>query len=348
MSNSIYEDIMSRVTLKDVAMRAGVSYQTVSKVLSNKRKVAFETDARIRNAASDLGYQPNIIARNLRNQNSNLIGYAWRRTPDGEPHPLLDRFLYHTAIVAEAHHFKILPFLIDATDDSNDINVYRELYERQQVEGFVLDATNYDDPRIAYLIAQNIPFTSFGRANDAWPFCWVDVDSVYGIELVVNHLVERGHQRIAMITWQTGSMTGAYREQGYWRGLQNAGIDFDSAWLVRGEHTTQTGVVGAMQVLSLPVDRRPTAIVCVCDLFAVGAIYAVMAAGLRVGQDIAITGFDDLRMDEYLYPTLTSVRQPIPEVGRHIVELLLNQISEVSAEPKGILLKPTLVVRESS
>src|SRR5262249_49346639 len=163
--------------------------------------------------------------------------------------------------------------------------------------GFLLDATNYDDPRIAYLIDEKIPFASFGRANDSWPFWWVDVDGAYGIELAVNHLVERGHRRIGLITWETGSMTGADREQGCWRGLQNAGIAFDSAWLIRGEHSTQTGAEGAAQLLSLPADRRPTGIVCICDLFAVGAIYAVTAANLRVGQDVAITGFDDLKMD---------------------------------------------------
>src|SRR5215831_5927496 len=252
---------MPRVTLKDVAKRAGVSYQTVSKVLSNKGTVALATDARIRHVAAELGYQPNISAHNLRKQRSNLIGYAWRRTPDGEPHPLLDRFLYHTATIAESYHFKILPFLIDATDDSNDVSIYRALYDRGQVEGFLLDATNYDDPRIAYLIDQQIPYASFGRANDTWPFWWVDVDSTYGMELVVNHLVERGHRRIALITWQTGSMTGEFREQGYRRGLQKAGIEFDSDWLVRGEHSTQTGALGAAKLLNLPAERRPTAIV---------------------------------------------------------------------------------------
>src|SRR5215831_12788682 len=106
---------MPRVTLKEIAKRAGVSYQTVSKVLSNNATVAPATEVRIRQLATELGYQPNISARNLRKQRSNLIGYAWRRTEDGEPHPLLDRFLYHTATIAESYHFKILPFLIDAT-----------------------------------------------------------------------------------------------------------------------------------------------------------------------------------------------------------------------------------------
>ncbi len=337
-----------RVTLKDVAARANISYQTVSKVLNNKAKVAPETAARIRQVILELGYQPNISARNLRKQISNLIGYAWRRTADGEPHPILEKFLYSAAEAAEARHFRILTFLVGSDENMLDLTTYRDLYDCRQAEGFILDETNHNDARIAFLIEQKIPFASFGRANDNWDFCWVDVDGCAGLEAIVSHLVDRGHQRIALITWHPGSRIGEERETGYRVGLEKAGIAFDPAWLVRGDNTFQTGAVGIRRLLNLPSEQRPTAVACVSDLIATGAMSAALASGREVGRDLAITGFDDLPMAKFLHPALTTVRQPIVEVGAHIIDLLLKQIKSEPIATKSLLLRPTLVVRESS
>jgi DNA-binding LacI/PurR family transcriptional regulator len=339
---------MARTTLKDVAAQAGVSYQTVSKVLNNQASVTSETEARIRQAIDDLNYTPNVSARNLRTQSSNLIGYAWRQTPDGAPHPVLDRFLYSAAQTAEANGYHLLTFLIGEESPHLNPAPYQDLYARRQVEGFILADTNHDDARIAYLMEQNIPFACFGQANPEWDYCWVDVDGRSGMTRVVNHLVERGHQRIALITWPEGSRAGNDREQGYLHGLQTAGILFDPAWLVRGENEVQTGVNAVSQLLALPAAQRPTAVACVSDQIAIGALYEATAHGLQVGSDLAITGYDDAPMSEFLHPPLTSVRQPIPEVGGQVIELLLKQIDDEAIDTKGILLDPELIVRESS
>lgn len=338
---------MGRVTLKDVAARAGVSYQTVSKVLNNQANVSPETEERIWQAVQELGYRPNISARNLRTQSSNLIGYAWRQTVGNVQRPILDQFVYNAAFMVEAQGYHLLTFLVDGNDDKLDVRPYRELYAQRQVEGFILADTNYNDPRIAYLMEQNVPFASFGRANEAWDFCWVDVDGRYGIRLVVDHLVEQGHRRIALLSWPQGSMVGEHREQGYLDGLHAAGIELDPEWISRGSNTVQMGSRETTRLLSLPADRRPTAVVCVSDQIAVGAMNAAAAAGLQVGRDIAVTGYDDAPMAEFLHPPLTSVRQPIPEVGQQVVDLLLRQIEGETIAQKGILLKPELIIRKS-
>lgn len=338
---------MGRVTLKDVAAKAGVSYQTVSKVLNKQSSVTPETEARIWQAVEALNYRPNVSARNLRTQSSNLIGYAWRQATDNNPRPIVDQFLYYAALKFEEQGYHLLTFLVGA-DEELDVTPYQDLYGRRQVEGFILADTTQNDARIAYLIEQGIPFTSFGQANDAWDFCWVDVDGRQGLKIVVDHLLQQGHRRIALLSWPAGSRAGGHREEGYKRGLRTAGIEIDPEWIIRGNNSVQTGAMGLARLMARPAGRRPTAVACVSDQIAIGAVNAATAAGLAVGRDVAVTGYDDMPMAEFLHPPLTSVRQPIPKVGHYVVELLLKQINGEAVARKGILLKPELVIRASS
>lgn len=337
---------MTRATLKDVAAEAGVSYQTVSKVLNQQGQVAPETAERIWRAVRELKYEPDLGARSLRTKASHLIGYPWHHTPDSLFHPVLDQFVHSAANAAKSVGYHLLTFVVD-DDVVRNVAPYAELYARKQVGGFILADTIKDDPRIAYLLERQIPFVAFGRANNDWDFCWVDVDGCDGLHQTVAHLVAQGHHRIGLITWPEGSLTGRHRECGYLEGLELAGIALNPAWIIRGPNAAQTGVSGMRQLLSLPKQQRPTAVACISDLVAIGAVKTAMSAGLRVGGNIAITGFDDVPMGEYMHPPLTTVHQPIAEIGRQVVELLLKQMRGEPITEKGILLKPELVVRES-
>lgn len=340
---------MPRVTLKDVAAEAGVSYQTVSKVINGKAQVAPETEERIRQVIQDLKYRPNSAAQNLRTQASNQIGYAWHTNSFRDWHPIHEWFLHSMTGAAEAHNYFVTVFNSAGTVTESNIRPYVDLFARQKVDGFVVSGTTQNDPRIAYLIEEEIPFVAFGRSNEEWDFCWVDVDGRYGIETVLAHLLEQGHRRIGFISWvENFAVTGQYREEGYQWGMMEAGIDIDPDWVVRETDSPQSGVSGIRHFLTLLPERRPTAVICASDQIAMGAIYAAKEANLEVGRDIAVTGYDDSFVARYLYPPLTSVNQPIDVVGERVVELLLQQIQGEPIEQKGILLKPELVVRESS
>lgn len=339
---------MANVTLKDVAARAGVSYQTVSKVLNGRAQVRPETQERIWQAVRELNYTPNVSARNLRKQASNLIGYPWHYIPDDFIHPILDAFVHSVTQAAEARGYHLLTFVPETDSSESQDDVYRTLFWRNQVAGFILADTVENDPRVALLIEQEIPFVTFGRANDDWDFCWVDVDGYHGLRLTVEHLLEQGHRRIAFLGWPAGSQTGAHREQGYRDALAAAGVEPDPDWILRGEHSAQLGRTAVRQLLAMPEADRPTALACVSDLVAIGALNEANRAGTRVGEDLAITGFDDMPLVQYMQPPLTSVRQPIIKVGEAVVDLLFKQIEEEPIEQKGILLKPELVIRESS
>jgi LacI family transcriptional regulator len=176
----------------------------------------------------------------------------------------------------------------------------------------------------------------------------VDVDGEAGIHQAIEHLVGLGHRRIGLIAWPKTSLVGHWRHRGYTAALRAAGISLDPAWVVRAEHSEAAGRRAMRALLDLPPDRRPTAAVVVSDLMAIGAVNAIYEAGLRPGQDVGVIGFDDIPTAQYLRPPLTTLRQPIDEVGECVVNMLVRLIQGQELAERKVLLAPTLVVRESS
>ena len=183
---------VSRVTLKDVAARAGVSYQTVSKVINGQGTVGRETEELIWQVVADLGYRTNVTARSLRKQSTGLIGYTWTPMPPDRVNPILDRFLTGTTQAAEAVGYHLMLFPSPASDEH--VSVYRQLIHSGRVDGFIVASTNYDDPRIKLLMELDFPFVAFGRANPDWDFCYVDVNGRAGVRAATEHLLAQGHR----------------------------------------------------------------------------------------------------------------------------------------------------------
>lgn len=336
----------SNVTLKDVARRADVSYQTVSKVLRNQMQVTPETRARIMTAVEELGYRPNVAARSLRTQSTRLIGYSWKPPIHNETNPVLEEFLYSTVAAAEQAGYELL--LFPYYDDESWTSSYTELSLTNRVDGFVLSDLNYDDPRIDLLHELGVPFVAFGRSNGNNDFPYVDVDNRAGLRLATEHLLAQGHQRIALLGWPEGSRVGSSRLNGYREAMEQAGQAVDPDLVVRTKGRFENGYQVTQQLLDLPADRRPTAIAAVVDILAIAAMRAVQDRGLRVGSDIAVTGYDDTPLIQYLNPGLTSVRQPIAAIGTAVVHLLLDLLEKDQPGSPQQLLEPELVVRGSS
>jgi DNA-binding LacI/PurR family transcriptional regulator len=338
--------VSRHVTLKDVAAVSGVSYQTVSKVLNDKANVTEETAARVWAAVNELGYRPNVSARSLRKQASHLIGYSWKPVPPDQISPILDKFLSSTVEAAEAAGYHLMLFPMRGGEVGGD--QYRDLIITGRVDAFILSSTNYDDPRIQVLADLNFPFVMFGRANTDWDFPFVDVDGRAGTRMATQHLIEQGHRRIALLTWPDDSRTGTARYNGYIQAMKEARLPIDPDWVRRGEGHFDTGYQHTQMLLSLPEDRRPTAGVAVDDQLAIGAMRAAQQAGLSVGPQFAVTGFDDTPGIQLLNPPLTSVRQPIREVGQRIIQLLTALLKGKEPGERQILLQPELIVRQSS
>lgn len=332
-----------RVTLKDVAAQAGVTYQTVSKVMNGYAHVLPETEARIRAASLALGYKPNHSARSLRAQRSRMIGYSWVPTRPDQVNTILDLFLTSMVEEAEAAGYHLLPFPFDL-----EISAYRELIDSGRVDAFVLSSVNYNDHRTRFLQDQAYPFVAFGRSDAHQTFPFVDVDGADGLRQATEHLAERGHRRIGALAWPEGSRVGDDRLSGYLAALEAAGLEVRPADIARGEGTYQFGLEATEQWLARPAADRPTALVALNDSLAIGAMHALRRHGLQPGADLALVGFDDSPTAQYLWPPLSSVRQPIRAAGQRCVGILVALLEGRAPTEQQVLLKPELIVRASS
>lgn len=335
-----------RVTIKDVALEAGVSYQTVSKVLNHQAKVKPETERKIYQAIERLGYTPHQAASSLRSHRTRLIGYSGPTWPPNQSNPILDEFLQSMLPAAEKAGYYLLCFPHRAGE--HQVDPYRRLVDSNRVDAFVVSGVEYDDPRLRYLLDKDFPFVAFGRSNLDMKFSFVDVDGESGMRQVVEHLLSLGRRRIAALAWPETSRVGKDRMAGYHLALQAAGIEVNNEWVARGEGSQAFGRQTTQGWLALPSERRPDAVAALNDAMAVGAMQAIRDAGLRVGVDLAVTGFDDLPMTQFLSPPLTTVRLPVAEIGRQVIEILVGILEGKITELRHELVEPQLVVRQSS
>ncbi len=337
-----------RITLKEVASRAGVSYQTVSKVINGQAQVSRETEARIWQVVKELGYRPNYTARSLRANRSFTIGYSWKPLPPSKPSPVLDQLLQSMLQAAAEYGYFLLSFPAE-TDSCDPVCMYRELINTGRVDGFILSAIEYDDPRITYLLDNSFPFVAFGRSNPDMHFPYIDVDGGAGLRLATEHFIQQGHRKIAVLGWPEHSRVGNNRIEGYFQALQEAGIEVNPMWIARGEGNYEFGYLATDTWLSSAEPDQPTAIVASNDAMAIGAMHAIQEHGLEVGRQVGVSGFDAFPYVEYLTPGLTTVAQPVWEVGQRVIQMLVKGLNENSLpEPVGVLLSPSLIVRQSS
>jgi DNA-binding LacI/PurR family transcriptional regulator len=330
-------------TLESVAAAAGVSRQTVSNVLNAPDRVAPETRAKVEAAIAALEYRPNRLARSLRTQASRLLGYRVQPAVPGVLNPVLDRFVHAITEAAAEHGFHIL--LFTAPDGEAGLDHYAELLGQRAVDGFILADTVVGDPRHGWLAARRVPFVSFGRTwGGQEPGLWIDVDGAAGTAEAVEHTYRLGHRRIAYLGWPEGSGVGEDRLAGYRRACARLGL---APLVVRAEDGMERGRERAAALLDSA--DPPSALVCVSDAFAYGALRALAERGLRPGHDVAVAGFDDTPAAGLPGVELTSVAQPIEAAGRTVVRLLLAALGVRNPDvTPHQLLRPSLTIRAST
>jgi LacI family transcriptional regulator len=332
-----------KITQIDIADLAEVAKGTVSYALNNSELIKPATREKVLEAARALGYRMNVTARNLKTNRAGIVGYSWHVADDpSRMNNLLDRFIYRVTTAAEAYHYHLLTF-IQPSENAGDI--YENLISTSRVDGFIISDVGYNDPRIERLSAMHAPLVAFGGMYvPEAEFAYVDVDGKQGINAVVSHLLDQGHERISLITYPPGLPFGDAREAGYREAMARAGLKIREDWIAHTPNILHSASVSAHNLMT--AQFPPTAIVCANDLMAFGVWSYLSEAGLRFPEDVALTGYDDDPTAEFL--GITSVRQPIDDIAHTLVDILLAEINQEPLAERQVVFAPELIVREST
>lgn len=327
-------------SIKDVARLAGVSTATVSLVLNDKGNISEDTRQRVLDVVDQMGYRRNVRARNLRDQQSRVIGYA-QASIMTTYNPILEKFLYYFVRELEKEKRHILLF---TSEEDSSTEEYSDLIAGRYVDGFVLSYTVTGDARFQFLYDEGVPFVAFGRSLTPLDeqVHWVDVDGCAGIATATKHLVEQGHQKIGLVAWDINSASGQERYRGYVQAMNECDLPYRPEYIFRGLNTIESGYTGADTLMRL--DDPPTALVCVSDIVAAG----VLRWSAQQNVKFAVTGFDDDPIAEFMHPSLTSLRQPLEQVAKSLVTMLINLVEGKENLIQSELIAPELVIRESS
>jgi LacI family transcriptional regulator len=330
------------ITIKQVAESAGVSIQTVSRVLNNRPDVSSETRQRVQQIISDLGYQPFAIARGLASKRTFTLGLVAFDFSDYWFSQVV------TGAEMEAHEHGYFFMLGSTGCDPQDEPRFLRLLTQRHVEGilFVRASCPNDLEHLHNLQQSGIPVVSTGFYLPDAEFGIAEVDNMAGGRKATQYLIGLGHTQIAMIAGPTGWKSVSDRTQGYIQALQSAGITASPDLIVHGENWLHRSGYEAMKEL-LKKKQPFTAIFAQNDRMARGAINALNEAGRRVPQDVSIVGYDDIPEAEFSNPPLTTIRQPMQEVGKAAARLLIKMIEDPESTPEQILFDTELVIRSS-
>ncbi|MEV5957741.1 LacI family DNA-binding transcriptional regulator [Streptomyces sp. NPDC051987] len=331
-------------TLEEVAAHAGVGRGTVSRVINNAAGVKESTRLAVQRAIEELGYVPNLAARTLAGQRADAVALVLTE-PDWRQ-------------FAEPFFSEIVRSLGDALADTGIqllLTLVRSKVERQRfleyarggrVDGVLLMSVHADDRLPDMLAEARLPTVLLGRRSGDEYVSYVDADNVGGARDAVSHLLRQGRTAIATITGPLDMYVAQCRLRGYQDALALAGLKTSRSWVAESDFSEESGRRAMAELL----ERHPEidAVLAASDTTATGALHALRAAGRRVPQDVAVIGFDDFPLAQRTEPRLTTVRQPLEEMGRAMIRVLLEEMEEQSAAWRHVILRTELVVRESS
>ena len=340
------------VTLKDIGLRVNRSVTTVSRALSGCSDVSPDTIHLVQETAKQMGYVPNTLAQRLQKKSADTIGIIAPVSSMGYAESFFCELL---AGIGEEASSQGIDLLVAYAKEENEMAIYKKLVTGGRVDGFIISRTLKNDPRVNYLSSVRFPFAAFGMVENHQDFPFVEEDGEYAMAQLVDHLVDKGHTRIACICPPLSVMFSAVRLRGVRKRLLELGIELDPSLVREGSFGQKDGYEQTNILLDLP--NPPTAIIGFNDTIAFGAINAAKERGLKIGRDLAVTGFDDIPMASLYRPPLTTVNQPIHEIGGMVTRLLLQSIQEKNPkknqvhyglEKSQILLRPKLIIREST
>ena len=327
----------SRVTIRDVAARAGVSVATVSKVINQRYGVSAETFARVTAVIEELGYEASLVAQSLRNHQTNVIGIL---VADLEP--FSTELLKGTADAIRGTGFELVVY---SAGGRTDDRVGWERRYLSRLSGTLVDGAVLVTPTVVD-VNYGAPVVAVDPHTGPSELPTIDSDNLRGARLATEHLLDLGHRRIAMLTGRPDLQSAQLRERGYRDALAAADVAIDEDLIRLGAYDAAISAKSAQELLT--ADRRPTAIFAANDISAIATIEVAAELGLRVPEDVSVVGFDNIPESALCTPPLTTVDQPIREMGRRAIDVLIQLIRGEPATETHLTLATNLVVRQST
>ncbi|MDJ0755831.1 MAG: LacI family DNA-binding transcriptional regulator [Ardenticatenaceae bacterium] len=329
------------ITIEDISKHLNISVSTVSKALNGYTDVSSKTKERVAMAARELGYQPSAAARNLRRQRTDKIGFVFNNS-----------LMYIGDYFAEI----IVGATSEAESQGNNIVLYtnegdspaslQKLVRTREVDGFVLVWNHVPAPIIDMLLAESVPFVILGRRVSHPAASFIAPDNYQGALQLMQHLYNLGHRRIGFTTRPSMAYTNEDRFNAYKDFLTQVDIPVDPDLIIETKIEPRSGYQAANRLLDLP--DPPTAIFAFHDYVAIDAHQAILDRGLRIPHDVALAGFDGLRTSLITSPPITTVRQPLVEIGRASISALLTLMRQGNHAPIQQTLPVKLQVRQST
>jgi len=328
-----------RPTIYTVAQQAGVSIATVSRVLNNYPLVKAETKAKVLQAMEALGYQPSACARGLAANTTGTIALIFPKLSG----PFFSALIHGAEIAASDSDYHLLIYGAAGATLGADNQTLGMLTTK--VDGLILASPGVSRCYIRDLQHQNLPVVVLGEEPFGAPVDSIQPDNVGGAEKIVTHLIKHNYRRIAMIKGPEAKTHASDREHGYRKALRDHGLHCYAELVIAGAFNESSGYT-AMQRLLLQ-NPVPDAVFAASDQMAIGAMAAIHESGLRVPEDIALVGFDDIETAQYMHPPLTTVHQDMLGQGQLAVNLLLARINGAESAVETKILPTTLVIRRS-
>lgn len=334
-------NLMQRLTLEKIGELAGVSRATVSRVINNHPNISPEVRERVERIIAETGYQPNQAARSLASNQSNVMGLVIPNVVQAVfTDPYYPRLTQGISAACNQLDYTLALFLFHSPEEEQF--AVRRFSNNSLIDGLIITADNYINPFLPQLVKRNVPFVYIGRPQTTESVTYIDVDHIGGSYNGTKHLIDLGFKRIAQLGTKRNT-AGEDRDEGYRRAMAEAGYAVDEDYVVYGDFTERSGYEAMQRLIPL----RPDAVFIQSDTMALGATRALRDAGLSVPGDMAIVSFDDLPPALLTEPPLTTVRQPVHDVGKLAVETLIDRIVNPGQPPKHVILPTELVIRGS-
>jgi len=335
------ENIITNASMKDVARDAQVSIATVSRVINNSGYVSEINRVKVEESIRKLGYTHNTLARSLVTKESRLIALII----DNISNPFYPQFTLGIEEMAEKNGFNVILCNIESSIEK-EINYVRKLIGLQ-VDGMIFVASKVPTNVYGNTIKISVPVVCLDSQIYIPNSDRVILDQDWGAYSITKHLIDRGHKRIAHIAGPGDYLTAQIRRTAYIRALEDNNIRPIQRLISEGDYSSDSGKLAVEKLLAL--EKHPTAIFAANDLMALGAMDVIRRKGLRIPVDIAVAGFDDISFSALYSPALTTVSQPTLQMGALATQMIIERLrGTASIEPREVVFKPTIAVREST